>query len=99
MVQPHSLLILDEATSSLDAESESAVQQALDQLLQLHGSMTTLVIAHRLRTVKNADKIVVLDSGGVVLEQGHHNELMQRKDSIYRTMVENAGDSGILPEL
>lgn len=96
MVSQPSLLILDEATSSLDAESETAVQQALDRLLQEH-TMTTVVIAHRLRTVKNADKIVVLERGRVV-EEGRHDELVLRPNGVYRKMVERAGDSGILPE-
>jgi ABC-type multidrug transport system fused ATPase/permease subunit len=97
IVVPHSLLILDEATSSLDTESETAVQEALDQLLEQH-SMTTIVIAHRLRTVKNADKIVVLESGRVI-EEGTHEELIQRTESVYRNMVERAGESGKLPEV
>jgi ABC-type multidrug transport system fused ATPase/permease subunit len=97
IVVPHSLLILDEATSSLDTESETAVQEALDQLLEQH-SMTTIVIAHRLRTVKNADKIVVLE-GGRVIEEGKHDELILRADSVYRNMVERAGESGKLPEV
>ena len=69
------LLILDEATSSLDTESERAVQKALSKVL--HGR-TALVIAHRLSTVKDADLIVVLD-GGRIVEQGTHNELMAAK--------------------
>ncbi|MFZ1742931.1 MAG: ABC transporter transmembrane domain-containing protein [Pontixanthobacter sp.] len=65
------ILLLDEATSALDAESEQLVQQALDRLMQ---SRTTLVIAHRLATVRSADRIVVLEAGQIV-EQGTHAEL------------------------
>ncbi len=65
------ILLLDEATSALDAESEQLVQQALDVLMK---ERTTLVIAHRLATVRAADRIVVLD-GGEIVEQGTHLEL------------------------
>ena len=68
------LLLLDEATSALDSESERAVQQALDQLM---AGRTTLVIAHRLSTVMDADLICVLEDGRV-LEQGRHGELLAR---------------------
>ncbi|MET0831839.1 MAG: ABC transporter transmembrane domain-containing protein [Acidimicrobiia bacterium] len=66
------ILILDEATSSLDTESEAVVQQALEVLMQ---GRTTLVIAHRLSTVRNADRILALD-GGRIVEEGSHDELM-----------------------
>jgi len=65
------ILLLDEATSALDAESEQLVQQALDRLMQ---NRTTLVIAHRLATVRSADRIVVMD-GGRIVEEGHHASL------------------------
>ena len=70
------LLLLDEATSALDAESERMVQAALDAALQRHDRQrTTLVIAHRLATVQNADRIVVLEQGRIV-EQGTHGQLL-----------------------
>ncbi len=66
------ILILDEATSSLDSESEATVQEALDRLME---GRTTLVIAHRLSTVRNADRLAVID-GGRIVQEGNHDELM-----------------------
>lgn len=77
------ILILDEATSSLDSESEALVQEALDKLMQ---GRTTFVIAHRLSTVRNADQIVVLDKGQVV-QQGTHEELLAR-GGLYKDLYE-----------
>jgi ATP-binding cassette subfamily B (MDR/TAP) protein 9 len=68
------LLFLDEATSSLDAESEALVQDAIDKLIKTSGC-TVILVAHRLSTVINADKIAVIDKGTVV-EQGKHEELL-----------------------
>lgn len=67
------ILILDEATSALDTETESAIQEALAELSE---GRTTLVIAHRLATIRNADRIVVVAEGGIA-EQGKHEELLQ----------------------
>lgn len=75
-----SILILDEATSALDTESEKLVQEALDRLMK---GRTAFVIAHRLSTVQNADKIVVLDQGKMV-EEGTHEELLAIENGLYR---------------
>jgi subfamily B ATP-binding cassette protein MsbA len=77
------ILILDEPTSGLDAASEELVFDALDRLMQ---GKTSVVIAHRLSTVRRADCIYVVDSGGVV-ESGTHDELMEL-DGIYRKLHE-----------
>jgi len=92
-----SLLLLDEATSALDSASEQAVQAALDQLLSSNKGMTTVVVAHRLRTVRDADSIAYMENGQV-LEQGTHEQLMELPDGLYKKMVERTGSSGTLPE-
>jgi ABC-type multidrug transport system fused ATPase/permease subunit len=77
-----SVLILDEATSSLDSESERLVQEALDKLMM---GRTSIVIAHRLSTIRNADKIIVLEHGKV-RESGTHAELSEITDGLYRSL-------------
>jgi len=77
------ILVLDEATSALDAESEHLVKEALDRLM--HGR-TTLIIAHRLSTVRDADRVLVID-GGAIAQSGTHDELMAR-DGLYKRLVE-----------
>jgi ABC-type multidrug transport system fused ATPase/permease subunit len=77
------ILILDEATSSLDAESEYLVQQALEELMR---NRTTIVIAHRLATIKKVDRILVL-SEGQIIESGTHEELLDLKSGIYNNLV------------
>jgi subfamily B ATP-binding cassette protein MsbA len=74
------VLLLDEATSALDTESEHAVQQAINRLME---GRTTLVVAHRLSTIRHADRIVVLDQGNIV-EEGDHEALMARKGMYHR---------------
>jgi subfamily B ATP-binding cassette protein MsbA len=74
------ILILDEATSSLDSDSEAEVQKALDRLME---NRTVFVIAHRLSTIRNADRILVLSSGELV-EEGTHDELMARQGEYHR---------------
>jgi ABC-type multidrug transport system fused ATPase/permease subunit len=76
------ILILDEATSSLDSESERLVQEALEKLMK---GRTSFVVAHRLSTIKKADKILVIDQGQVV-ESGTHNELIMQQNGLYKNL-------------
>lgn len=78
------ILILDEATSALDSESEHLVQKAIENLQKMR---TTLIIAHRLSTVKKADRILVL-SGGSIIQSGAHEELILEKDGFYNKLIE-----------
>ena len=82
MLKPSKIVILDEATSSIDPENEKQLLQALDCLLE---AKTTIIIAHKLNTIKNADRIVVLDKGGIE-SFGTHTELME-KSPIYKKFV------------
>jgi ATP-binding cassette subfamily B protein len=83
------ILILDEATSALDTETERAVQRALAELAI---GRTTLIIAHRLATIRNADRIVVVDAAGVV-EQGRHGELLQARGAYHRLHAAQFGEA------
>jgi len=83
MLKSPSVLLLDEATSALDNENEAVVQKALEQVMK---GRTTLMIAHRLSTVRDADRIIVLSEGGIQ-EMGRHEELMQKR-GIYWEMVQ-----------
>jgi ATP-binding cassette subfamily B protein len=86
------ILLLDEATSALDAESERLVQDALDRLME---NRTTLVIAHRLATVRKADRIVVMEAGQIV-EQGTHDQL-SRSDGLYARLAALQFDAPHIP--
>ena len=77
---PHAILILDEATSSVDSESEAIIQEALKKLLE---NRTALIIAHRLSTIKDVDKVIVMDKGKVV-EMGGQDELLAQRGWYYQ---------------
>ncbi len=78
------ILILDEATSALDSESEHLIQKALWRLME---GRTTLVIAHRLSTLRHLDRLLVFEKGKIV-EQGRHDELIEKPVSVYRALWE-----------
>jgi ABC-type multidrug transport system fused ATPase/permease subunit len=78
------ILVLDEATSSLDSNSEMLIQDALNNLMK---GRTTIVIAHRLSTIQKMDKIIVVDDGEII-EQGNHEELLQNEKSLYKKLWE-----------
>ena len=79
-----SILVLDEATSSVDSYSEQLIQNATDKITK---GRTSIVIAHRLATIKKADKIIVMDAGKIV-EQGTHKELLKKENGYYRNLYE-----------
>ena len=78
------ILILDEATSSLDSHSEMLIQDALNNLMK---DKTTIVIAHRLSTIQKMDRIIVVDHGKII-EQGSHSELLKNENSLYKKLWE-----------
>lgn len=77
------ILIMDEATSSIDTETEILLQKGLNRLLE---GRTSFIIAHRLSTIKNADEILYVDKGGIV-ERGNHEELMAKRGEYYRLQM------------
>lgn len=83
IVKSPKILLLDEATSALDAESERVVQAALDRVMV---NRTTVVVAHRLSTIKNANLIAVVKNG-VIVEKGRHETLINIKDGVYASLV------------
>ncbi|MBQ1906905.1 MAG: ATP-binding cassette domain-containing protein, partial [Firmicutes bacterium] len=80
------VMILDEATSSVDTRTESLIQSAMDGIM---GGRTTLVIAHRLSTVMNANAIMVLENGHII-ERGDHDDLLEQKGRYYQLYTGNA---------
>ena len=88
------ILIMDEATSSLDSDSELAIQHAMDKVLQ---GRTSFVVAHRLSTIKNSDQIILLDKG-VIQEQGTHDELMAMPNGRYHDLYTKHMGKGVIEE-
>ena len=76
------VLIFDEATSSLDSESESSVQKAIEEVMK---NRTSIIIAHRLSTIKNVDKIIVIE-GGKIIEVGRHEDLI-KSNNVYSKFI------------
>ena len=89
LLKDANVILLDEATSFLDVENESKIQKALSELIK---NKTVIIIAHRMRTISNADKILVLDDGKIA-EQGSPEELLS-KDGLFKRMVDLQNLSG-----
>jgi subfamily B ATP-binding cassette protein MsbA len=90
LLQNPRILILDEATSSVDSETERLIQQALDRLLE---GRTSVIIAHRLSTILDADQILVVEAGRIV-DRGTHQALLAREDGVYRALYEAQFEAG-----
>ena len=84
IIHPYSLLILDEATSSLDSITEQQIQQSINLILE-QNSATVIAIAHRLSTIRHMDRIVVLDEGKII-EEGTFNQLMSNQNGYFKTL-------------
>jgi ATP-binding cassette subfamily B protein len=82
IISTKEILILDEATSSVDTRTEKLIQKAMDKLME---NKTSFIIAHRLSTIRNADKIIVIENGEII-EQGNHEELLAKKGYYYNTL-------------
>ena len=82
IISTKEVLILDEATSSVDTRTEKLIQKAMDKLME---NKTSFIIAHRLSTIRNADKIIVIENGEII-EQGNHEELLAEKGYYYNTL-------------
>lgn len=82
IISDKNILILDEATSNLDTMTEKLIQKSMNRLMK---NKTSLIVAHRLSTIKNADNIIVLGKGRVI-EQGNHEELLEKKGYYYKTL-------------
>ena len=91
MLKDAPILILDEATSSVDTETELLIQQSLERLMV---GKTVIVIAHRLSTIRNADQIVVLD-GNHIIEQGSHEQLIA-SNGLYKRLVGIQSKAGVI---
>ena len=88
------ILVMDEATSALDSQSERAIQLAMERFLK---NRTAFIVAHRLSTIRNASRIVMMDAGRIV-ETGTHDELILRPDGRYRRLYETYSGKGIILE-